>query len=101
MLFTEKGRLEVGRDADFALVDLRGVSTLRPQDLFYRHKVSPYVGRSFQGKVIRTVVRGTTVFRDGKVVSEPVGKLVKPERRTPETNSNQETRETSTRSTST
>jgi allantoinase len=97
--FIEKGRLEVGRDADFALVDLRGVSTLRPQDLFYRHKVSPYVGRSFRGEVIRTVVRGITVFRDGKVVSEPVGKLVKPERRNSEATSNQETGETSIRST--
>jgi allantoinase len=97
--FIEKGRLEVGRDADFALVDLRGVSTLRSQDLFYRHKVSPYVGRSFRGEVIRTVVRGITVFRDGKVVSEAVGKLVKPERRNSEATSNQETGETSIRST--
>ena len=41
--------------------------------------MSPYVGRAFTGKVVRTIVRGTTVFREGTFVSEPVGKLIKPE----------------------
>jgi len=76
-----KGRLEVGADADLALVDLDATSTLRQQDLLYRHKASPFVGRTFRGSVVRTIVRGTTVFREGKVVSEPVGRLVKPGRR--------------------
>ena len=95
--FSGKGRIEVGADADLALVALDEMSTLRRQDLFYRHKVSPYVGRAFQGKIVRTVVRGTTVFRDGKVVSEPVGKLVKPDRRTAKVPSGQQTQETQTR----
>ena len=77
--FSEKGRLQVGFDADFALVDLDGISTLHREDLQYRHKMSPYVGRAFTGKVVRTIVRGTTVFQEGTFVSEPVGKLIKPE----------------------
>jgi allantoinase len=76
--FPDKGRLEVGRDADFALVDLHRIYELQRKDLYYRHKVSPYVGRAFQGKVVRTLVRGATVFRDGTIVSGPVGRLVKP-----------------------
>jgi allantoinase len=76
--FSGKGRLGVGSDADFALVDLDSSFTLRGEDLFYRHKMSPYVGRTFRGSVVRTIVRGTTVFHDGKVVSEPVGQLIKP-----------------------
>jgi allantoinase len=79
--FSGKGRLEVGADADLALVDLDSSFTLRAEDLFYRHKMSPYVDRTFRGDVVRTVLRGTTVFREGKVVSEPVGQLVKPTRR--------------------
>lgn len=47
--FSEKGRLEVGSDADLTLVDLNGISTLRKGDLQYRHKMSPYVGRAFTG----------------------------------------------------
>ena len=77
--FSEKGRLEVGSDADLALVDLDGISTLRREDLWYRHKMSPYVGRAFTGKVVRTIVRGTTVFREGKITSEPVGQLIRPD----------------------
>jgi allantoinase len=80
--FSGKGRLGVGSDADLALVDLDSSFTLQTEDLFYRHKMSPYVGRTFHGKVIRTIVRGTTVFHDGQIVSEPSGKLVKPGRQT-------------------
>jgi allantoinase len=80
--FSRKGRLEVGYDADLALVDLDSSFTLRTEGLFYRHKISPYVGRAFRGKVLRTIVRGTTVFRDDKIVSDPVGKLIRPGRQT-------------------
>jgi allantoinase len=86
--FSGKGRLEVGADADIVLVDLGAISTLRQQDLLYRHKISPFVGRALHGKIVRTVVRGITVFREGKIVSESVGRLVKPARstdRTPQT----------------
>ena len=38
------------------------------------------VGRTFRGLVVRTIVRGTTAFRDGAIVSEPVGRLIKPRR---------------------
>ena len=75
-----KGRLEVGADADLALVDLESRFTLRAEDLFYRHGISPYVGRAFRGSVVRTIVRGSTVFLDGRIVSDPVGRFVRPER---------------------
>lgn len=75
-----KGRLELGADADLALVDLRSSFTLLSEDLFYRHAISPYVGRDFRGKMVRTIVRGTRVFRDGSIVSDPVGRFLKPER---------------------
>jgi allantoinase len=78
--FSGKGRLEVGSDADLALVDLDSGFTLKTEDLFYRHKMSPYVGRTFRGSVVRTIVRGTTVFHEGEVVSEPVGRLLKSRR---------------------
>ena len=78
--FSGKGRLEVGADADFALVDLDAAFTLRGEDLLYRHGISPYIGRTFRGRVVRTVVRGETIFHEGKIVSGPVGKLIKPDR---------------------
>ncbi|TAL05110.1 MAG: allantoinase [Verrucomicrobia bacterium] len=74
-----KGRIVAGADADFALVDLKQKFTVRAEDLFYRHKHSPYVGRALTGRVVRTILRGQTIFRDGKIVSPPVGRLVKPQ----------------------
>ncbi|HKP52747.1 MAG TPA: allantoinase [Chloroflexia bacterium] len=77
-LLPQKGILEVGVDADVTLVDLETSTVLRQEDLFYRHKQSPYIGKPMNGRVVRTMVRGTTVFRDGTIVSGPVGRLVKP-----------------------
>jgi len=73
-----KGRIAVGADADFALVDLRAKSTVRAEDLLYRHRQSPYVGRALTGRVVRSILRGKTVFHEGKIVSQPMGQLVKP-----------------------
>lgn len=77
-LAPRKGAIAVGADADLALVDLKGRSTLRAEDLYYRYQQSPYVGMSLRGRVDRTLVRGTTVGRDGKIVSTPIGRLVLP-----------------------
>src|SRR5215211_2515170 len=77
---SEKGRLEVEADADLALVDLDSSFPLRADDLLYRHKMSPFVGDTFRGRVVRTILRGTTVFHEGKIVSEPVGRLLSPGR---------------------
>ena len=75
-----KGRIAVGADADLALVDLRGEFTVRKPDLLDRHRQSPYVGRSLTGRVVRTILRGHTVFQDGKIVSKPTGRFVRPVR---------------------
>jgi allantoinase len=75
-----KGKLAIGADADLALVDLGATATLQAQDLFYRHPHSPYVGRRLRGRVMRTILRGRTVYRDGKIVSNPIGRLVTPTR---------------------
>jgi allantoinase len=77
-----KGRLEVGADADITLVDLAHSAALRAEDLLYRHRHSPYVGKTLQGRIVRTMVRGITVCQDGKIVSGPIGRLVTPLRAT-------------------
>jgi allantoinase len=53
-----KGRLEVGADADLALVDLSTAYTLEADHLRYRHRISPYVGRELKARVVRTLLRG-------------------------------------------
>ena len=76
----KKGRVEVGFDADFAIVDVWQHYELTRDMLLDRHKLSPYVGRTFRGLVKRTIVRGHTVFRDGKSFGDFRGRLVTPRR---------------------
>ena len=73
-----KGRIAIAADADLALVDLKQSFVVRAEDLLYRHRHSPYFGRKLTGKVVRTILRGQTVFKDGKIVAKSAGKLVKP-----------------------
>ena len=75
-----KGTVEVGADADLALVDLDVSWTLRTADLRQRHPVSPFVGRRLRGRVVRTVLRGRTVAVDGRPTGDPHGRLVRPAR---------------------
>ncbi len=73
-----KGTLEVGFDADIALVALDEKQTLRDEDLLDRHKLSPYRGRTFRGRVVRTILRGESIFCDGKITGEPRGQFLRP-----------------------
>lgn len=73
-----KGRLAIDADADLVLVDLSSCFTLQRSDLFYRHQQSPYAGRLLRGRIVRTLVRGNTIFREGKIISAPTGRLLKP-----------------------
>ncbi len=73
-----KGALAVGNDADLALLDPAPSYTLKAKQLLQRHKLSPYVGSSFKGIVVRTIRRGETIFADGKIVADTRGKFVRP-----------------------
>jgi allantoinase len=64
-LYPRKGVLEPGSDADVALVDLEREWTLSERDLQTRWPINPFVGRTFRGQVVATLVRGTEVWRDG------------------------------------
>jgi allantoinase len=70
-VYPQKGALLPGSDADFTVVDADREWTLSADDLFYRHKMSPYVGHKFKGAVTQAVVRGKIVFSDGKITADP------------------------------
>ncbi|HEX3772590.1 MAG TPA: allantoinase AllB [Polyangiaceae bacterium] len=65
-----KGRVAAGYDADLVVWDPDAAFSPASEDLFFRHKVCPYLGADLTGRVRRTVLRGTTVF-DGS--AHPAG----------------------------
>lgn len=71
-----KGRIAIGHDADLVLVDPVAPHTITPDSLCYRHAHSPYLGRTLRARVVRTFLRGRTVFLGGKIVGSPQGRFV-------------------------
>ena len=68
-----KGRLSVGYDADFSLVDLNAKRTIRNDDMATRAGWTPFDGVEVTGWPISTIVRGQTVMRDGQLIGEAIG----------------------------
>jgi allantoinase len=73
-----KGRIEIGADADLALINTDEPTAITREDLLYRHKQSPYIGRRLKIKVERTIRSGETIFSTGKVIAKTHGVLIKP-----------------------
>jgi allantoinase len=65
-LSPRKGRIATGSDADIVLFDPSREWTLDQAAVQTRSGLTPYAGRSFTGAVVRTLVRGTTVYLDGE-----------------------------------
>ena len=63
-----KGRIAIGSDADLTLVDLDKERVVRWQELESYADYSLYDGWTLKGWPVRTIVRGTTVMDDGKVI---------------------------------
>jgi allantoinase len=79
-LDSRKGLLAEGMDADFSLVELGAKHRITAEELWTRHRISPYVGRTSQARVTHTYVRGCPVWADGKVASgTPKGTFIRPE----------------------
>jgi dihydroorotase len=62
ILGLEAGRLAKGAPADLVLLDLEASWTVTEKSLFSLAKNTPFEGRTFRGRVIRTIVDGRTVY---------------------------------------
>lgn len=67
---TSKGRIVVGKDADFVFIKPQSSYTLTKDDLEYRNKISAFVGRKIGAQVVRTILRGNTVYEKDHGVTD-------------------------------
>ena len=77
---SQKGSIEVGKDADLAVVDMSEAWELREKELRYRHPLSALVGFPMRGRVRWTLSRGSVVFGGGESAQVVRGRLLRPGR---------------------
>ena len=68
-----KGMLASGADADVTVFDPDAKWAVTENDLHFRHKLSPYLGATLQGRVKETWLRGEQVFFHEQFVEQPRG----------------------------
>ncbi len=71
-----KGRIEVGQDADLALINMSLKKKVTNGKLHTRVNWSPFDGMELQGWPVRTIVNGQTVFLNGEVNKSVRGKEI-------------------------
>lgn len=65
-----KGRIQVGYDADFTVVDLKKTQTVEKKWLASKTGWSPFEGMSFTGWPVMTILRGEVIV-DGQTLVKP------------------------------
>jgi dihydroorotase len=72
-----KGRIAVGYDADFTIVDLKARWTVEESWLASRCGWSPFTGMALTGKPLGTIVRGNRVMWEGQLANAAIGAPVR------------------------
>ena len=72
-----KGRLAVGYDADFTLVDMQARRRIEESWIVSPCGWTPFAGMDITGWPIATILRGHAVMRDDEVLGTPLGRLVR------------------------
>ena len=71
-----KGAIAEGFDADLVVFDTEANFTVQPSNIYHKHKVTPYQGKTLQGVVRRTYLRGHLIYEQGNFSAVPHGKAL-------------------------
>lgn len=71
-----KGKIEVGRYADFVVLNPDEKFIVEPDSLHHKNKISAYHHEELYGVVKATYVRGEKVYDNGKFSKLPMGKAI-------------------------
>ena len=72
-----KGRIEVGYDADLAIVDADSYKVVQDDDMLTKVKWSQFRGKEFTGWPVWTIVGGKPAFADGKIQEDVRGSAIR------------------------
>lgn len=68
-----KGSLEEGKHADIVVWSPEESVTVRAEERHTRHRLTPYAGRTYKGRVEMTVLGGEVAYRRGNPFGAPLG----------------------------
>ena len=72
-----KGKIKIGYDGDFTIVDLKKKKTITNEQQCSISKWTPFDGKEVTGWPISTIIRGNIVMRNDKLCSTPIGEPIK------------------------
>src|SRR5262249_45245355 len=71
-----KGAIAAGKHADLVVFDDDGQTTVTPESIQHRHRVTPYAGETLRGSVVATYLRGSRIAEAGRVIATETGVLL-------------------------
>ena len=71
-----KGRIKVGYDADFTIVDLNKTKIITNEQQCSISKWTPFDGMKVTGWPIYTIIRGNIVMSHDEIISKPIGEII-------------------------
>lgn len=76
-LYPRKGAIAVGSDADLTIIDLDKTGVIDASAMHGKNNHNPFEGHHTTGEAVATIVGGAIVMRDGNLLGEPRGKMVR------------------------
>ncbi len=77
-MYPQKGAIRLGSDGDLTIVDLKKRGVIRDDELHSKNHVTPFDGDQTEGAPVGTIVRGQIIMREGEVVGQAAGRMVRP-----------------------
>ena len=79
-IYPRKGVIQVGSDADLAIVDMKRKKILgKDYPVYSKTGFTPWEGKEVQGIPIYTIVRGKVVMKNGEILPKPgYGEFIRP-----------------------
>lgn len=69
----QKGKLAVGYDADLIVWNPEEKFEVKAGDILHRYNCSPYCGQNLYGTVQQSIINGTTVYLNKKIIQKNAG----------------------------
>ena len=71
-----KGEIKLGYDADLTIIDLKKLKTIRNNEMANKSGWTPFNKIKVKGWPVMTIVNGSLVMKNGKVIGHPIGKPI-------------------------